>query len=80
LYVDHMTICRKSTKSESSKATEQQLAGKQTISTVDVASISPPVVGSGLTIYSNAEARQSTRRVLQYLESLKNAEAEREGN
>jgi hypothetical protein len=30
-------------------------------------------------IGSNAEARQSTRRALEYLENLKNVDAEREG-
>jgi RAB protein geranylgeranyltransferase component A len=37
-------------------------------------------VGICLMICSNAEARQSAQRVLQYLESLKNVETEREGN
>jgi hypothetical protein len=47
---------------------------------VAAASILAPMVGTGLTICSNAEARESTRWVLQYLESLKNVESEQEGN
>jgi hypothetical protein len=35
--------------------------------------------GTGLTVYSNAEARHSTQRVLHYMESLKDVEADREG-
>jgi hypothetical protein len=80
LYVDYMAICRKSTKSESSNAVARQPVGKQTILSVTAASVPPHVVGIGLTICSNAEARQPTQRVLQYLESLKNADVEQEGN
>jgi hypothetical protein len=80
LYVGHITICRKSTKSESSKVAEQHPAGNQTISPVAATSIPPPMVGTGLVICLNAEARHSTRQILQCLESVKDAEADREGN
>jgi hypothetical protein len=44
------------------------------------ASIPPPVVGTSLTACSNANAGHYTQRVLQYVESLKDAEADRDGN
>jgi hypothetical protein len=52
----------------------------QITSLVDTASIPPPTVGIGLTACSNAEARHCAQRVLQYVESLKGAEANQEGN
>jgi hypothetical protein len=82
LKTDRKTVCRKSLKSESSKALEQQPTGKQIVSSVATASVPllVVVVGACLVIYSNAEAKHSTRWVLQYLESQKDAEADREGN
>jgi hypothetical protein len=80
LHVDHMTVYRKFSKSGSSKDVKQQLATVQTSPSVAAASAPPLVVGIGLMIYSNVEARHSIRWVLQYLESLKDAEADREGN
>jgi hypothetical protein len=44
------------------------------------ASVPPPLVGAGLTACSNADARSSAQRILWYLESLKDVEADREGN
>jgi hypothetical protein len=45
--LDCITICRKPSKGESSKATEQQLARKHTISSVATASVPPPGGGGG---------------------------------
>jgi hypothetical protein len=75
-----MIICRKSAKSELSKATEQQPIIMQTTSSMVVASVPHLAVGTGLTDCSTAVARHSAQWVLQYVESLKNVEAEREGN
>jgi hypothetical protein len=75
-----MIICEKSAKSESSKAAKQWTVNVQTTPSVPAASPSTPVVGTSLMSCSNADARLSARRILQYLESLKDAEAKREGN
>jgi hypothetical protein len=52
----------------------------QTTSSMVVASVPHLAVGTGLTDCSSADARHSAQWVLQYVESLKNVEAEREGN
>jgi hypothetical protein len=80
LYTDCMIFYGKSTKSRLLKATEQRSAIVQTTPSTVAISAPPPMVGTGLMIFSNAEASQSTRQVLQYLEILKDAKAEREGN
>jgi hypothetical protein len=74
-----MIICRKSAKSAASKAAEQQPVIVQMTSSVAAASVPPPVVGIGLMACSNADAKHSSQWVLQYVESLKDAESEREG-
>jgi hypothetical protein len=79
LHVDCVIVCRKSSEGRPSKTTEQQLFVKQTISSEAATSAPPLVGGTGLTVCSNAEARHSTQRVLQYLESLKDVETDREG-
>jgi hypothetical protein len=61
-----------------SKVVEQQLAAKQAISSVSTASAPPHVEGTCLTVCSNAEARHSAQRIVQYLENLKDVEADRE--
>jgi hypothetical protein len=80
--LDCITICRKPSKGESSKATEQQLARKHTISSVATASVPPPGGGGGtsLMICSNTKTWHSTQQVLQYLENLKDVEADQQGN
>jgi hypothetical protein len=80
--LDHITICRKTSESELSKLVEQHLDGKHATLTVATTPVPPPMGGGGtsLTICSNAEARHSTQQVLQYLESLKHAEANWKGN
>jgi hypothetical protein len=67
----------KSSSGGPSKAAEPQPAAEQAISSVVTPSTPPPVGGTDLTVYSNAEARHSTQRVLHYLESLKDVEADR---
>jgi hypothetical protein len=49
-------------------------------SSMAAASAPPPSVGVGLMACSYNDARFSAQRVLQYLESLKDGEADREGN
>jgi hypothetical protein len=71
LHADCMIAHRKSSSDRPSKVAEQA------ISSVATASAPPPVGGTSLTIYSNAEAKHSTWRVLHYLESLKDVETER---
>jgi hypothetical protein len=60
--------CRKSSKGGPSKTIGRQLA-----------SAPPPVGVTSLMVCSNAEARRSTQCVLQYLDGLKDVEADREG-
>jgi hypothetical protein len=63
-------IYRKSIDGEPSKAAEQQQVNVQMTPSLVVVSASPPLVGTGLTACSNADARSSTQRILQYMESL----------
>jgi uncharacterized OsmC-like protein len=70
---------RKLAEDKSSKADEQESIDMQISSMV--AAFSPlPLVGAGLMACSNADAMSSAKQILQYLESLKDAEANREGN
>jgi hypothetical protein len=72
-------ICRKSTDGKPSKAADQQPANVQATHSLAIVSASPPLVGAGLAACSNADARSSTQWILQYLESLKDVEADRKG-
>jgi hypothetical protein len=74
-----MITQRKSSSSGLSKAIEPQLATEKAISSVATASAPPLVGGPCLTVCSNTEVRHSTQRVIHYLESLKDVEADREG-
>jgi hypothetical protein len=67
-------------KNGSSKHADQRSAVVETAPSVATVSDPSPLVGTGLIICSNAKARQCTQRVLQYLESLKNAETKLKGN
>jgi hypothetical protein len=49
-------------------------------SSLAAASAPPPLVGTGLTTCSNVDAMSFAQRILQYLESLKDAGDDREGN
>jgi hypothetical protein len=73
-------IYRKLDKSESSKAAKQQPIIIQITSSVVAASVPPPMVGTDLMACSNVDARHCARQVLQYVESLKDAEANQAGN
>jgi hypothetical protein len=75
-----MIICKKPTKSESSKAAEHQPVITRITPYVAAASVPPPMAGTGLTACSSADARHCARRVLQYVQSLKDVEADLEGN
>jgi hypothetical protein len=73
-------IRRKSTDGKPSKDAEQQPVIAQTTPSLAVVSTPPPLAGTGLMACSNAEARSSAQWILRYLESLEDAEADREGN
>jgi hypothetical protein len=75
-----MIIYKKPTKSESSKAAEHQPVITHITPYVLAASILHPVAGTCLMACSNADARHCARWILQYVESLKDAEADQEGN
>jgi hypothetical protein len=72
--------CRKSTEDKPPKADEQGPVNMQTTSSMAATSAPRPLAGAYLMACSNADARSSGQRVLQYLESMKDAEAEQEGN
>jgi hypothetical protein len=76
LHTHHVTACRKLSEGGSSKHVDQHLA----------ANAPPPVWwwGGGSRgivpmIRSNTDARDYARQLLEYLDGLKNAEADREG-
>jgi hypothetical protein len=75
-----MLLCRTSDTDEPSKAAEQKPVNVLATSSRAAALAPPPLVGAGLMACSYNNARSSAQRVLRYLESLKDAEADREGN
>jgi hypothetical protein len=75
-----MIICRKPAKSESYKATEQQPIIMQIKPSMAATSAFPPVAGTCLMACSNADVWHCAQRVLKYVESLKDAEVDQEGN
>jgi hypothetical protein len=75
-----LITCRKFTEDKSSKADELKPVDMQTISLLAAIFVPPPLAGAGLMACSNADAMSSAQRILQYLESLKDVEADREGN
>jgi hypothetical protein len=75
-----MIIYRKSTDGEPSKAADQQPVNVQLTPSLAVVYVSLLLAGTCLTACSNADVMSSTQRILQYLESLKDAKADREGN
>jgi hypothetical protein len=62
-----------------STTAEHQLAAELAILFVAIASAPPPMGGTCLMVCSNAEARHSAQRIVQYLENLKDVEVDREG-
>jgi hypothetical protein len=77
-HTDGITSCRKSSKDGSSKSAGQSLLTTPSVLLV-ATSLIPPSGGTSLTIRSTAEASDSARHLAEYLEGLKNAEADREG-
>jgi hypothetical protein len=74
-----ITVCRKSSASGSSARADKQLV-IPLITTSTVTGPIPPAMGIiGLTIRSSTEAWASSQRLTEFLERLKNAEANREG-
>jgi hypothetical protein len=74
-----MIARRKSSPGGPPKAVDPQPPVEHRIPYVATTSAPPSVGGTCLTVYTNAEARHSTQRVLHYLESLKDVETERVG-
>jgi hypothetical protein len=60
LHADCIIACRKSSPGRPPKAAELHPRGEQTISSMATASAPPSAGGTGLTVYTNAEARHST--------------------
>jgi hypothetical protein len=79
LYDDSITSCRKSSKDGSSKSVGQPLLTTPSVLPIATAHVHPPSGGTSMTIQSTAEASDSARCLAEYLEGLKNAEADREG-
>jgi hypothetical protein len=75
-----MLFCRTPDADEPSKATEQKSVNVLTTPSGASASTPPPLVGADLMVCSYNDTRSSAQWVLQYLESLKDAEANRQGN
>jgi hypothetical protein len=71
---------RKTIEDKPSKVDEQKPVDMQMVSFVVVASVPPPLAGACLTAYSNVDAMSFAQWILRYLESLKDAEADQEGN
>jgi hypothetical protein len=70
----------KSTASKPSKVAKQKPVNMLVTSSGAATSAPPPLAGVGLTTCSYNDIRHSAQRVLRYLESMKDAEANREGN
>jgi hypothetical protein len=71
---------RKTIEDKPSKLDEQKPVDMQMVSFVVVASVPPPLAGACLTAYSNVDTMSFAQWILRYLESLKDAEADQEGN
>jgi hypothetical protein len=61
------------------KVTDKQAATHQTVPPVIAAPTPPPMGVIGLMVLSTAEAWDSSQCVIEFLEGLKNREADREG-
>jgi hypothetical protein len=70
---------RKSSEDGSSKRIDQQLTVTQITLSTTTASVPPPVGETSSIIRSSAEARDFARQLHEYLEGLKDAEADQEG-
>jgi hypothetical protein len=74
-----VTICRKTSEGGSSEHTDQKLTTTQTVSSMGVAPVPPPTGGTALMILSYAGACDSSRQLIEYLDGLKDAKADRKG-
>jgi hypothetical protein len=75
-----MLLCRTSDAKKPSKSTEHKPANVLVTTSRAAASVPPPLAGACLIACSYNDAKHSTQWVLQYLESLKDVEGDREGN
>jgi hypothetical protein len=73
------TVCRKSSEGGPSKRADQLLAIPQVSLVADAGSAPPPAGGTSSMIHSTVEAKDSTLRIADFLEGLKDVEAGREG-
>jgi hypothetical protein len=78
-YSDITAIHRRPLVSGQSKPATKQVTILKTATPVAVAATSSSAGGTGWTILSTANAWDSSRRVIEFLEGLKNREADREG-
>jgi hypothetical protein len=80
MYSNDMTAHRKSSASGPPKQADNQAAVLQIVTPM-IAAAAPPLVGMvGLEIVSTTEGWDYSRCVIEFLEGLKNREADREGN
>jgi hypothetical protein len=80
LYSDDVPVCRKPLAGESSNKTIKPTTASQTIPNVITTPIHPPVGVTGSTTLAPTKAWDHYRRAAEFLENLKNREADREGN
>jgi hypothetical protein len=78
-YSDITTIHRRSLASGQSKPATKQVTVLKTIAPVDAAAVASSAGGTSWTVLSTADAWDSSRRVTEFLEGLKNREADQEG-
>jgi hypothetical protein len=79
IYSDSVTVRSKPTASDPSKHTNKQPAIIQTVSPTITAATPPLTEVIGSTVLSTTDAWDSSRRVTEFLEGLKNREVDREG-
>jgi hypothetical protein len=75
-----MLFCRRSDANEPSKVAEQKMVNVLATASGAAISAPPPLVGASLMACSDNDAKHSSQRVLRYLESLKDVEADQKGN
>jgi hypothetical protein len=76
LHTDGITVYRKSSEGGPSKRADWPLAVPQVSSPAPASFAPPPAGGTGSTIRSTVEAKDSVLRVADFLEGLKVAEAD----
>jgi hypothetical protein len=78
-YSDIMAIHRRPSASSQPKLASKQVTVLKTVAPVAIAAAYSSVGGIGWTVLSTADAWDSSRCVSEFLEGLKNQEADREG-